>query len=121
MKILIFTQYFWPEHFHINDIAKNFLSKNHFVDVLTGKPNYPEGIFYDGYSAFGFSQEDYSGVNVYRLPIFARGKNNRFLLAINYFSFLISSILFAPFLLRRRKYDVVFVSLRYFRLFQLHF
>ena len=109
MNILIFTQYFWPEHFHINDIAKNLLSKNHFVDVLTGKPNYPEGIFYKGYSAFGFSQEDYSGVNVYRLPIFARGKNNRFRLAINYFSFLISSILFAPFLLRRRKYDLVFV------------
>ena len=40
MKILIFSQYFWPENFRINDIAK-FLSKNHEVNVLTSIPSYP--------------------------------------------------------------------------------
>ena len=41
MRILIVTQYFWPEEFRINDIFKYFLKKVNQVDVITGVPNYP--------------------------------------------------------------------------------
>ena len=46
MNILIVSQYFWPEDFRINELAK-FLSINHKVYVLTGYPNYPSGKIYD--------------------------------------------------------------------------
>lgn len=43
MNILIVTQYFWPESFRINDVARTLVDKGVTVEVLTGKPNYPEG------------------------------------------------------------------------------
>ena len=46
MKILIFNQYFWPENFRINEIACALKSRGHEVEVMTGKPNYPEGKFF---------------------------------------------------------------------------
>ena len=45
MRILIVTQYFWPENFRINDLAVGLKEKGHTVTVLTGIPNYPEGKF----------------------------------------------------------------------------
>ena len=41
MKILILSQYFWPENFKINELALEL--KKHYVEVLTGVPNYPSG------------------------------------------------------------------------------
>ena len=49
MKILIVSQYFWPENFLINDLAKSLVEKGHQIEVLTGKPNYPGGKVFDGY------------------------------------------------------------------------
>ena len=45
MKILIISQYFWPENFKINDIALGLKELGHEVSVLTGIPNYPLGVF----------------------------------------------------------------------------
>ena len=50
MNILIISQYFWPENFKINDVAKGLIARGHNVSVLTGLPNYPKGKFFDGYS-----------------------------------------------------------------------
>ena len=41
LKILIVSQYFWPENFRINELALEFLKNGHNVTVLTGLPNYP--------------------------------------------------------------------------------
>ena len=41
MKILIVSQYFWPEEFTINEVAKTLVEKGNVVDVLTCMPNYP--------------------------------------------------------------------------------
>jgi len=49
LRILIVTQYFWPENFRINDIAKYLIKKNFKVDVLTGEPNYPSGYLSEDY------------------------------------------------------------------------
>ena len=45
MKILIVSQYFWPENFRINDLSSELSKRGHKVTILTGKPNYPEGRF----------------------------------------------------------------------------
>jgi glycosyltransferase involved in cell wall biosynthesis len=85
MKILIVTQYFWPESFKINDIALGLKENGHEVSILTGIPNYPLGVFFDGYS-FKSSDEYWNGMKIYRSRLFPRGKG-AFRLFLNYFSF----------------------------------
>jgi glycosyltransferase involved in cell wall biosynthesis len=104
MKILIISQYFWPEEFRVNDLALSLIEKGHEVSVLTGLPNYPKGIFFEGYK-FKFSIEYYKKIKIYRVPIVSRG-NSSFRLFLNYISFLISGIVFS--LLHRKKYDSIF-------------
>lgn len=109
MRVLIWTQYFWPENFHINAAARTLKAQGIEVTVLTGKPNYPEGKIFDGYKAAGIQQEEYSGIEVIRIPLRQRGKNSGKGMALNYLSFIASGYLFAPYALRGRKFDVIFV------------
>jgi len=109
MKVLIWTQYFWPENFHINAVARSLHEQGIEVTILTGKPNYPEGEIFEGYKATGIQKEDYSGFEVIRIPLRQRGKNSGKGMALNYLSFIVSGYLFAPFALRGKKFDVVFV------------
>ena len=108
MKILIVTQYYWPESFRINDVAKTLFEKGVEVEVLTGKPNYPKGDKFAGYGSWGCQREDYQGIRINRIPMLARGRR-AWQLAANYLSFAISGIVFAPWMLRKKKFDVIFV------------
>jgi glycosyltransferase involved in cell wall biosynthesis len=108
MKILIVSQYFWPEEFTINEVAKTLVEKGNVVDVLTCKPNYPGGKTLSGYPAWKCQQENHQGVGIHRIPFLPRGKS-RWSLAINYLSFVISGLVFGPWMLRKKKYDVIFV------------
>ena len=45
MRVLVVTQYFWPEQFKINDLCDALIERGHEVTVYTGLPNYPEGTF----------------------------------------------------------------------------
>lgn len=108
MKLLILSQYFWPEDFRINDVARMLQEKGIEVEVLTGKPNYPEGEKYRGYEGWGCLRESYQGITVYRIPLLARAKGGA-RLALNYLSFVCSGMLFAPWMLRGKQYDVIFV------------
>ena len=38
-RILVVTQYFWPENFRINDLALALRGRGHKVTVFMGKPN----------------------------------------------------------------------------------
>ena len=42
-RILLVTQYFYPENFKSNDIAFELAKRGYQVDALVGIPNYPEG------------------------------------------------------------------------------
>ena len=108
MKILIVSQYFWPEVFRINDLGKGLVNRGHDVTVLTGMPNYPQGRIYSGYSFLRPTTENYKGVKVTRTPLIPRGKNSRVKLSVNYVSFLLFASVIGPFKLRH-DYDVVFV------------
>ncbi|MGP1717931.1 MAG: glycosyltransferase family 4 protein [Methylophilus sp.] len=109
MKVLIVSQYFWPESFRINEVARDLQQSGHEVEVLTGKPNYPEGIFYQGYSGARPVEELWNDIPVHRLPMIARGKNNKYKLVLNYLSFIFSGLLLGPFMLRKKQFDVIFV------------
>jgi glycosyltransferase involved in cell wall biosynthesis len=106
MRILVVSQYFWPEVFRINDLLIELTKKGNDVSVLTGNPNYPYGNFFKGYG-FNFRIEFYEGIKIYRVPILPRGKNN-FTLALNYLSFVLSGSLFAIF--HRKKYDRIIAA-----------
>lgn len=109
MKVLIWTQYFWPENFHINAVARSLHEQGIEVTVLTGKPNYPEGKIFVGYKTTGIQYEQYSGFEVIRIPLRQRGKNSGKGIALNYLSFIASGYLFAPYALRGKKFDLIFV------------
>lgn len=109
MKVLIVSQYFWPESFRINDVVRSLIEKGISVDVLTGKPNYPLGQKFPGYGGWGCQCEKWMGANVYRVPLSARGVGSALKLALNYLSFVASGLFFGPIMLRNRHYDAIFV------------
>jgi glycosyltransferase involved in cell wall biosynthesis len=107
MRILVITQYFWPENFRINDMALGLKERGHEVAVLTSIPNYPEGKFFPGYSFFGTTKEKWSGITIYRCRQIPRGHHNSILLSLNYLSFVLFSswkVLWLP-----KKFDKVLV------------
>lgn len=108
MKILVVTQYFWPEEFRINDICKGLKEAGHEVEVLTGLPNYPEGKIYEGFSWLKKGVKEHDEIKIMRVPIIPRGKNSSLMLGLNYLSFMINASLKAL-TLTRGKYDRIFV------------
>lgn len=104
MRILIVSQYFWPETFRINDLAKELVERGHDVSVLTGKPNYPQGKIYKGYGLFSHNRDEYFGAKIYRVPLIPRGKGTGLQLVFNYLSYVVSASTFVLF--NRKKFDV---------------
>jgi hypothetical protein len=109
MKILFVSQYFYPETFRGNDIVFDLVSKGHEVTVLCGKPNYPLGVFYQGYKFWGIQNEQIKGVNVVRTPTLPRGKGGATRLILNYISFILFSFFHARYKVDK-DYDVIFVQ-----------
>ena len=107
MRILIISQYFYPENFRINDLCLGLKSNGHAVTVLTAKPNYPKGSFFSGYSFFNNPIEKYKGIKVYRSPIIPRGKATGLNLFLNYISFVIFGFIKLFFI--REKFDKIFI------------
>ncbi len=88
-RILFVCQYFYPEVFRGNDIAFHWAEEGHEVHVVTGVPNYPDGVFHKGYGVFKKRQETIKGVHVTHLPIVPRGNDSKIMLMLNYFSYFI--------------------------------
>ena len=87
MKILFITQYFYPENFRINDLVFSLQKRGHQIEVLTGKPNYPKGDYFKGYSWDGPKLEEIEGIKVHRANLILRKKGGGLRLFLNYFSF----------------------------------
>ena len=87
MKILVISQYFTPENLRINDLVFSLKERGHHIEVLTGKPNYPKGEYFSGYSWKGPKEEDVKGVKTYRSNLFLRRSGGGVRLFLNYFSF----------------------------------
>ena len=107
MRILVISQYFWPENFRINDLAIELVERGHEVTVLTGGPNYPGGRFFPGYRFFN-REEDYHGVRVVRVPLIPRGNGKAVRLIVNYLFFAVSASIIGP-ILCRGEFDLIFV------------
>lgn len=109
MKILIVSQYFWPENFRINDLCAQLVKRGNDVTLLTGKPNYPTGVVFSEFKENPSAFNQYAGCEVIRVPMTARGNSGRLKLIINYFSYVFSASLLGAWKLRRQSFDVIFV------------
>ena len=108
MRILVVSQYFWPENFRVNDLVKEWVQRGHVVTVLTGIPNYPAGKMFDAYRQEPDAFAEYEGSKVVRVPMLARGTGGLRLM-LNYLSFVVGGCLFGPLRLRGKPADVIFV------------
>lgn len=86
MKLLVVCQYYYPEPFRIADLCETLVAKGHEVTVLTGIPNYPEGVVPEEYRGGKRRDEMINGVHVIRNFQIARG-NGTIKRILNYFSF----------------------------------
>jgi colanic acid biosynthesis glycosyl transferase WcaI len=108
MRLLIVSQYFWPETFRINDVAQELVSRGHQVMVLCGTPNYPTGRIFSGYGYFRRTREVWKGVEIVRVPIVPRGRRSAWRLAANYVSYAAMASLLGPIRCRGR-FDAILI------------
>ena len=105
-RILIVTEYFYPEEFKINEIADSWLKKGYIIDVLTQQPTYPLGKIFSGYSNKWFVKESYFGINIYRVKAVTGYRESLFRKLLKYFTFMILGSVIS--LKIGRKYDYIF-------------
>jgi colanic acid biosynthesis glycosyl transferase WcaI len=108
VKLLIVTQYFWPENFRINELAAALKQRGHDVTILTSIPNYPEGTVHPAYAADPRAFERFAGIEIIRVPQILRGQSKPKLVA-NYLSFAVSASILGWWRLRGQPFDCVFV------------
>ncbi len=108
LRILVVSQYFWPENFRINDLVKEWVLRGHEVTVLTGIPNYPTGKVFDDFREKPNAFAEYEGAKVVRVPMLLRGTGGVRLM-FNYLSFVVGASMFGPWQLRGKPVDVIFV------------
>lgn len=108
MRLLVVSQYFWPENFRINDLVAELQRRGHDVTVLTGLPNYPEGVIAPAYRREPVRFGNYEGAEVIRVPLIPRGKGGLQLI-LNYASFVLTASTIGVWRLRGRKFDAIFV------------
>lgn len=78
--------------------------------VLTGKPNYPEGKIFPGYTAEGCVDEHFDAdVHINRVPLRPRGSGGAKNLGLNYLSFVLNGLFFFHRSVKGLSSDVILV------------
>jgi glycosyltransferase involved in cell wall biosynthesis len=108
---LLVTQYYHPEpgapQIRLRALAKELTRLGRRVTVLTGMPNYPDGVIYEGYRGKLYSADEVDGIQVHRIWLYPAGGKNPFKRLLNYLSFTFHSLFYLK-LARRR--DIVFIE-----------
>jgi len=107
MRLLVVSQYFWPENFRINDLVAELVRRGHQVTVITGLPNYPDGKVFQQFRDDPDCFSNYEGAEVVRVPMTPRGQGGLRLM-LNYLTFAASASLVGLWKLRGRQFDAIF-------------
>lgn len=107
--MLVLSQYYWPETFRITEVVQCLREVGCDMTVLTGQPNYPDGLVADGYSAMSIRTQRRDGLPIHRVPLVPRANGSSLRLALNYLSFILSAMVFGPWLLRGQRVDAILV------------
>lgn len=87
------TQWFDPEPtFKGLQFARELAAQGHNVRVVTGFPNYPGGVVYDGYRIRAWQREEIDGVEILRVPLYPSHNGSAIARVWNYLSFSLSAI-----------------------------
>ena len=97
MKVLLLTQYYPPEplatSLKMAEMAEYLTERGHQVTVVTGFPNYPDGVLYKNYRRKLYQRERVNGVQVIRTFLFITSSRRKFGPRMaNHTSFMLSSI-----------------------------
>lgn len=97
MKALLLSQYYPPESgssaMRMSELAEYLAQCGHDVHVVTGFPNYPSGVIYDGYQGKMWQREHVKGVQITRTFLLPTTERHSFRARLlNYLSFMLTSI-----------------------------
>ena len=110
MRILFFSHYYTPEGnapaTRVSALCERWARAGHDVTVVTGPPNVPSGIVYDGY-ANRRTREVVNGVTVERVKVYLAANRGAFRRMLNFVSYFVRSLVAA---LRLPKPDVVIAT-----------
>ena len=106
MKILFFTQYFWPENFRINELVDFFRNKDNQNIILTSHPSYPNKKKFENFKKSNDSL--IISEKVYRSPVFLRNDSNISII-LNYLSFIFSSFFYGIYVNFKDRFDIIFL------------
>ena len=112
MKALLISLYYPPEPnstaLKISDLAQHLRGRGHEVTVITGFPNYPDGILHKGYRRSLLRREEVDGVRVLRTYLSITRQRRSFGPRMtNYLTFMLSSIYGG---IAAGRHDVVYAS-----------
>tara|TARA_X000001036_G_scaffold173041_1_gene163713 strand:- start:20101 stop:21351 length:1251 start_codon:yes stop_codon:yes gene_type:complete len=108
-NILLVSPLYNPEMIRINDLVDYLVKKNNKVTVLCPIPNYPQGKYYKNYGIFKKRYEKNDNLTIVRVLVYPRKNGSKINLFMNYFTFIIFSIIPAT-ILSLKKFDLVLVN-----------
>lgn len=107
MYILATCQYGWPEPYPSLYPMEEMAKRGHYVNAITGIPNYPMGKIYEGYRHNKVEKEIHEGVHITHVPVIPR-KHNKFYRFLNYHSYPLTANIEIQKL--EGNYDVIFAN-----------
>ena len=109
-KILIISQYFYPNNFRINDIISKLSGKNYDIEIFSSNVNYisKKKDNKKNYQKLKFPGKNF---NIHRLPVISRNGSSFIGIASEYISFVISGIFYGKKIIlnKNKKFDKIFV------------
>ena len=106
MKILMVCQRYYPEVLQNKDICEQLVQDGHEVTIVTGLPNYDNGVVREDYKYGKHKEEVINGVRVYRTFEIGR-RHGPVWRAFNYVSYMLSASIWAR--KNKTRFDIVFV------------
>ncbi|OGU37344.1 MAG: hypothetical protein A2315_04435 [Ignavibacteria bacterium RIFOXYB2_FULL_35_12] len=110
MKILFLTQYFPPEvgapQNRLYELAIRLQNKGAEITILTAMPNYPRMVLMEKYKGKFYCFENLDLLKIHRAYIFVKKSRSLFVRLLNFFSFVISSIIIG--IIKIEKQDYIF-------------
>ena len=111
MRVLFLTHYFQPEGnapgTRVYELCRRWVRMGHDVTVITGVPNVPNGVAYEGYENRWLQRECVDGIETIRVWTYLAPNKGTTRRILNYLSLMVSAIVAGLFI---RKPDLVIAT-----------